>query len=73
MKSLVKRPNICLTYFKEKLLVQNTISIADLSLKKCSGLIGLQLDSLIWETASPRNHKPQIVNESLLIVSNQIE
>ena len=27
--------------------------------------ISLQLDSLIWETASPRTHKPKIVNESL--------
>ena len=34
-------------------------------LKKYSGLISLQLDSLIWETASPRTHKPKIVNESL--------
>ena len=25
----------------------------------------MQLDSLIWETASPRTHKPKIVNESL--------
>ena len=25
-------------------------------LKKCSGLISLQLNSLIWETASPRIH-----------------
>ena len=36
-------------------------SIVDLSLKKCSGLISLQLDSLIWETASPRSHKLEIV------------
>ena len=27
MQSLVKRPNICLTYFKEKLLVSNTYCI----------------------------------------------
>ena len=27
MQSLVKRPNICLTYFKEKLLVSNTCCI----------------------------------------------
>ena len=33
--------------------------------KWCSGLISLQLDPLIWETASPRTHKPKIVNESL--------
>ena len=33
--------------------------------KQCSGLIILQLVSLIWETASPRTHKPKIVNESL--------
>ena len=31
-----------------------------------SGLISLQLDPLIWETESPRTHKPKIVNESLL-------
>ena len=33
--------------------------------KYCSGLIGLQLDPLIWETASPSTHKPKIFNESL--------
>ena len=27
MQSLVKRPNICFTYFKEKLLVSNTCCI----------------------------------------------
>ena len=27
MQSLVKRPNICLTYFKEKLLVSNTCCV----------------------------------------------
>ena len=27
MQSLVKRPNICLTYFKEKLLVLNTCCV----------------------------------------------
>ena len=26
----------------------------------------MQLDSLMWETASPRTHKPKIVNESLI-------
>ena len=26
----------------------------------------MQLDSLIWETVSPRTHKPKIVNESLI-------
>ena len=34
----------------------------------CIRLISLQLDTLIWETASlasPRTHKPKIVNESL--------
>ena len=36
--------------------------------KKCSGLISLQLDSLIWETASPRTHKPKTLNESLSTV-----
>ena len=25
----------------------------------------MQLDPLIWETVSPRTHKPKIVNESL--------
>ena len=25
----------------------------------------MQLDSLIWETTSPRTHKPKIVNKSL--------
>ena len=30
-----------------------------------SGLISLQLDSLVWETAIPRTHKPQNVNDSL--------
>ena len=33
--------------------------------KLCCGLISLQLDSMIWETASPRTHKPKIVNELL--------
>ena len=33
-------------------------NIADLSFKLCSGLINLQLDSLISETASPRTNKP---------------
>ena len=33
--------------------------------KECSGLISLQLDSLIWETAGPRTNKLKIVNESL--------
>ena len=33
--------------------------------KWCSWLISLQLDPLIWETASPRTHEPKIVNESL--------
>ena len=37
--------------------------IANLS---CSGLISLQLDPYIWKTASPRTHRPKIVNESLL-------
>ena len=35
--------------------------------KQCSGLISLQLDSMIWETASPRTHQPKIVNESLKV------
>ena len=35
-----------------------------------SGLKNLQLDSLIWETASPRTQKPKIVNESLFIRSH---
>ena len=35
-----------------------------------SGLISLQLDSLIWETASPRTQKPKIVNEPLFIRSH---
>ena len=30
-----------------------------------SGLISLQLDSLVWETAIPRTHKPKNVNDSL--------
>ena len=30
-----------------------------------SGLKSLQLNPLIWETVSPRTHKPEIVNESL--------
>ena len=30
-----------------------------------SGLISLQLDSLVWETATPRTHKPKNVNDSL--------
>ena len=34
------------------------------------GLISLLLDSLIWETASPRTHKPNIVNESLDYMSD---
>ena len=36
-----------------------------LVMKKCSGLISLQLDPLIWETVGPRTHRPKIVNESL--------
>ena len=39
--------------------------------KKCSGFISLQLDLQIWETASPRTHKPKIVNESLEIVARK--
>ena len=27
----------------------------------------MQLDLLIWETASPRTHKLEIVNESLVV------
>ena len=49
-------------YFSES---QDAIVLQTCHLKKCSGLISLQLDSLIWETASPRTHKPKIVNESL--------
>ena len=37
--------------------------------KKSSGLISLQLDPLIWETASPRTNKPKIVSESLMSIS----
>ena len=33
--------------------------------KYCSELISLQLNSLIWETASPKTHKLNIINESL--------
>ena len=33
--------------------------------KKSSGLISLQLDPMMWETASPRTHNIKIVNESL--------
>ena len=29
----------------------------------------MQLDSLIWETASPRTHKSKIVNESLNVAA----
>ena len=39
-------------------------------LQTCPEKLGLQLDSLIWETASPRTQKPKIVNESLFIGSN---
>ena len=44
------------------------ITFADLSLKIVfwTRVISLQLDLLIWETASPRTHKPKIVNESLI-------
>ena len=38
-------------------------------LKWCPGLISLQLDSLIWETASPRTRSPKIVIESLRTLS----
>ena len=31
----------------------------------------MQLDSQKWETASPRTHKPKIVNESLEIVARK--
>ena len=41
-----------------------------LVMKNWSGFISLQLDSLIWETASPRTHKPKIVNESLIIYTS---
>ena len=34
------------------------------------GLIILQLDPLIWETASPMAHKPKIVNKSLYVMSH---
>ena len=37
--------------------------------KKSSGLISLQLDPLIWKTASPRTNKPKIVSESLMSIS----
>ena len=37
-----------------------------------TGLIILQLDTLIWETASPRTHWSKIVNESLTLVKNLI-
>ena len=33
--------------------------------KECSGLISLQLDSLIWKAVGPRTNKLKIVNESL--------
>ena len=34
-------------------------------IKKCSGLINVQWDSLIWGTTSPRTLKPKILNKSL--------
>ena len=49
-------------YFSES---QDAIILQTCHEKKCSRLISLQLDSLIWETASPTTHKPKIVNESL--------
>ena len=38
-----------------------------LVIKKCAGLISLQLGPLIWETASPKTHTPKIVSESLKV------
>ena len=35
--------------------------------KKNSGLVSLQLDPLILETASPRTHKPKFVNKVSII------
>ena len=49
-------------YFSES---QDAIVLQTCHLKQCSELISLQMDSLIWETAGPRTHKPKIVNESL--------
>ena len=45
---------------------QDAIVLQTCHLKKCFGVISLQLDSLIWETASPRTHKPKIANETLV-------
>ena len=56
-------------YFRES---QDARVLQTCHLKKCSGLISLQLDSLIWETASPRTHKSKIVNESMITLSKYI-
>ena len=45
-----------------RLIIKNSV----LDSKVCSW------DSLIWETVSPRTHKPKIVNE-LLVIKNPIE
>ena len=49
---------------------QALMSIADLSWKIVFRLISLHLDPSIWETVSPKTHKPKIVNESLLSVNS---
>ena len=50
-------------YFSES---QDAIVLQICHEKWCSRPIRLQFhDSLIWETASPRTHKPKIVNEPL--------
>ena len=65
---LPAHPEFCL--WDAKFLFQRVPgcnSIADLSLKVVFLTHKFQLDSLTWETASPRTHKPKIVNESLPI------
>ena len=55
----------CKTFISER--VPGCNGIADLSRKKVSGLVSLQLDPLIWKTASPRTHKPKFVNNVIII------
>ena len=46
-------------YFSES---HDTVVLQTCHEKKGSRLISFQLDPLIWETASPRTHKPKLVN-----------
>ena len=59
-------------YFSESRRVLGCKSIADLSLKIVFWTHKCSWDSLILQTASPRTHKPKIVNESLCFLQPNI-